>query len=122
MWKKLMKKILNYILISNIFALNAIAAQCVVLPEEKANKAVELLIKHKKRNPIAVIDLYCEACRDEYPRPIVLENVELINFQVEGYKQIMINNKKIDLAYSYLNGVNIASMIDCKAIGVKKYF
>ncbi len=33
----------------------------------------------------------------------------------------LVNDKKIDLAYTYINGENVANMVGCKAVGVGKF-
>lgn len=116
-----MKRFIICISLFSLLTGQVLAAQCHALPKDMAIKAVNILTKHKKLNPIAVVDKYCKACRDEAAIPIVLDSVEAIDFQINGYKKIIVNNKKIDLAYIYLNGENIADMIGCKAVGVSRF-
>jgi hypothetical protein len=116
---KIMKKLILFTFM--LYSMGSLAAQCNALPQSMANKAYELLDKHKKLNEIAVIDIYCEACRDEAPKPMVVDSVNLKDFQIKGYKQVMVNNKKIDLAYTYINGENVATIIGCKAVGINQY-
>lgn len=97
------------------------ADQCSTLPNDKAIHAKKLISKFIKSNEIAVIDIFCEACMDTTPKALVAENVELKNFQVKGYQEIYLNDKPIDLAYTYINGENIANLIGCKTIGVEKF-
>ena len=104
-----------------LFSCSAFADQCSVLPISSAIKAKEILNKHLNSNSIAVIDRYCESCRDEMATPIVIDTIELKSFQVHGYNEIYVNDKKIDLAYIYLDGNNIASQVGCNTIGVSKY-
>jgi hypothetical protein len=99
----------------------AFADQCSVLPAKSAHIAKELLSNHLRSNTIAVIDRYCESCRDEVATPIVIDTVTIKDFQVDGFKEIYVNEKKIDLAYIYLEGVNIAGKIGCKAFGISEY-
>lgn len=114
-----MKTFISILLFMQV--VQAYADQCSVLPAKQAKKAQEILQKHLSDNSIAVIDKYCEACRDEYIKPIVIDSIEMKDFQVRGYNELYINSKKIDLAYLYLGGVNLAGKIGCKAIGVSKY-
>lgn len=94
------------------------ASQCHILPKKQAKKAISILTRFKKLNPIAVIDIYCEACRDLAPKPVVIDSVTKENFQVNGFEKVLVNNQKIDLAYTYINGENVANMIGCQATGV----
>ncbi len=97
------------------------ADQCSTLPKDKALKAKKIISSFIKANEIAVIDLYCQACMFTYPEPVVADSVSLKDFQVKGYKEILVNNISIDLAYVYINGENVASMIGCKTVGVDKF-
>lgn len=108
-------------IIAILFSFNVLADQCSVLPMKSAVQAQDLLEKHLHTHSIAVIDKYCESCRDESVQPIVIDKVELRDFQVVGFKQVYVNNKKLDLAYIYLGGVNIAEQIGCKTRGISKY-
>jgi hypothetical protein len=113
----------KYLLIISLLVTSTVsyADQCSVLPTKSALMAKVILSEHVKSNSIAVIDSYCESCRDETPKPIVIDSIELKDFQIAGFKEIFINNKKIDLAYIYLEGVSIAGKIGCKAFGISKY-
>ena len=111
-----------FIFIILITASSVVSAdQCSVLPAKSAHIAKELLSNHLRSNAIAVIDRYCESCRDEVATPIVIDTVAIRDFQVDGFKEIYVNDKKIDLAYIYLGGVNIAGKIGCKAFGISEY-
>lgn len=108
-------------LIITLFLLGSVssyASQCQAILGVDAQKIVKMLREHKLNNSIAVIDKYCHSCRDQYVKPIVIEQIELKDFQVRGYKEVYINRKKIDLAYIYLNGENLAEKIGCKARGI----
>lgn len=116
-----MKKQLVMTFILMLFTNLVWADQCSTLPKQKALKAKNIIEKFIKSNDLAVIDIYCEACMDEIPKAIVADTVHLKDFQVKGFKEILVNEKVIDLAYVYLNGVNMASMIGCKTVGVEKF-
>lgn len=116
-----MKKLIISTFLLMLFTNLAWADQCSTLPNEKALKAKEIISNFIKTHEVAVIDLYCEACMDKIPKALVADTVNLKNFQVKGFKEILINEKSIDLAYVYINGENLASMIDCKTIGVDQF-
>lgn len=97
------------------------ADQCSTLPKDKALQAKKIISKFIKTNEIPVIDVYCQACMFTYPQVLVADSVELKDFQVQGYQEVIVNNERVDLAYMYINGENLASMIGCKAIGVDKF-
>jgi hypothetical protein len=115
-----MKNILTLSIFS-LMSLSAFADQCSVLKISSANIAKEILSTHLSSNKIAVIDKFCESCMDKRAMPIVIDSIETKDFQVKGYKEIYINKQKIDLAYIYINGKNIATSIGCRTIGVSEY-
>lgn len=116
-----MKKQVLITFILLVLTHSAFADQCTRLPKSKAKAAHKIITNFIKSNDIAVADIFCEACRDEAPKVVVLESTELKDFQVKGYKEITVNDQAVDLAYLYINGENVASMVDCKTIGVDKF-
>lgn len=116
-----MKKQIVMTFILLLFSSLSWADQCSKLPKDKALKAQKIISTFIKTNEIAVIDLYCQACMFTYPEPIVADSVSLKDFQVKGYKEILVNNVSIDLAYVYINGENVANIIGCKTVGVDKF-
>jgi hypothetical protein len=109
--------ILIFLVISNV----SFAAQCQALPEAQAKAAIALLNEYHTNYEIAVIDYFCESCRQERPRPIVIDHVKMSAFQVKGFHEIVVNNEAIDLAYIYLAGENLALKVGCQAQGVGKF-
>lgn len=112
---------LRTMIFSLLFSTQLWAAQCEVLPKVAAQKAYELLLKHKKVNDIAIIDRFCKSCFDKYPKPIVIDELEITDFQVKGFQEIKINNDVIDLAYLFLEGDNLAKLVGCKTITDSSY-
>jgi len=115
---RIMIKILYFFTLSIVLIGQAKASQCQAIKGVDALKVEKLLNEFKANNPIAVIDRYCLSCRDQYVKPIVIDQIEIKDFQVRGYKEIYVNQKKIDLAYIYLNGENLAEKIGCKVKGI----
>lgn len=123
-----MKK--TYLLIS-IFILGLSAnsfagSHCKYLSAKYANKAYNdlktLQETQSKASEFAIIDQYCESCKDTYVKPIILEKVEYRPFkQVRGYASIAINGKEVDLAYLYLNGKNLGFRYNCKTAAASEY-
>lgn len=95
------------------------ATQCLYLNQKQAKKAYEALQSHLQQNSnlIPIIDQYCESCLDEYPRPLVINSYKLKSVGY-GLHQILVNDKPIDIAFTYLNGDNLASTANCKTVAV----
>lgn len=116
-----MKKMLFLTFTLLIFANLALADQCSTLPRNKANRAYQIIKDYIDNNQIAVIDVFCKTCVEALPKALVVDNVSLKEFQVKGYQEIIINKELVDLAYVYINGENLASIVDCKTVGVDKF-
>src|SRR5262245_53493774 len=93
------------------------ADQCQWVEPDQAAKAVAIL----KRSP-KLID-YCEPCDDQAPGvPRVATHVSVAD-QDNGYQEVSIDGKPIDLAYIYVKTSdaryeNLASLAGCPATGV----
>lgn len=102
---------------SLVLASTARADQCAWNEEAHATKAKTILAEHPK-----VIE-YCEPCGDKAPgEPYVASSVT-IGSPAAGYKEVSINGKPIDLAYTYVQVSstrykNLAKLAGCPATGV----
>jgi hypothetical protein len=91
------------------------------LSKKQVRNAQEIIIQSQANNSIFVIDRYCEACLDLYPKPIVVENVELRRNKKQRATSLVINKKIEDIAYLYVNGENLARKVGCKTVAVSNY-
>ena len=84
-----------------------------------ANKALKILKTLQKKNPIMVIDKFCEFCQNESrPNPIVVTKISMVKDSSRKIASILINKKKVDLAYIFVNGDNLAKAINCETYAV----
>lgn len=118
-----MKKLFAIALIALSF--NALADQCQWVTEASAKKAVSLIKKSKKTSG-GVLDL-CQLCGDTKAKEVVVNQIDVTNTgDAQLSKEVSINGKGIDLAYTYVdvgNGtfVNLAKLSKCEATGVSGY-
>lgn len=112
-----MKKVV--LLFISLLSFNTIAGQCNKLNTKQANKAKEIIENAMESSELFVVDRYCESCLDNYPKPIVVDEFSI---EKEGSaSQLSINDKVEDIAYIFVNGVNLATMVGCKTIAVSQY-
>jgi len=104
-----------------LLSISAMAAgQCETVSSKQASKAIDILNEQLSVEPIMVIDMYCEACLDELPTPIVVESIQHKIVEEDSISNVMINGQVIDMAYFYVNGENLAEKIGCKTIAVSQ--
>jgi hypothetical protein len=97
------------------------ASQCKYLSKVQVKNAQDIIVESQANNSIFVIDRYCEACLDLYPKPIVVEDVGAKAHINKLTSSLLINKRIEDIAYLYVNGENLASKVGCKTVAVSKY-
>ena len=102
-----------------IFSGNALAFQCKNLSFNQAKKAVIELNKYRELKDIFVIDKFCEACQDSYPKPILVGNVSLK--RSNNHYQVSINNSPTDISYIYVEGRSLSHYTGCKTVAVSTH-
>lgn len=94
---------------------------CRYLSAKYATEAFKALSQYKEQNYLPIIDRYCESCSDSYVKPIVIEDIKYLPYQVKGYASLAINGKEVDLAYLYLDGKNLGYRFNCKTSAASEY-
>jgi hypothetical protein len=77
-------------------AISAHADQCMLIPKQQALAAMTRL------EPGETIYSLCELCGEKQPQPIVIKTIELVNDPGTKLWQVKINDRGIDLAYTYV--------------------
>jgi hypothetical protein len=77
-------------------AFPASADQCMLVPKQQAIAAMSRL------EPGQTIYSLCELCGERKPQPIMIKTIELINDPSSKLWQIKVNDREIDLAYTYV--------------------
>lgn len=106
-----MKKVILISLISVIGSM-ALADQCAYIPRVQALKAIKLLMKAQR------IQSLCELCGEVTPQDMPAESIGVRKVEVQGNLEVVVDGRGIDLAYTYVNGVNLAKLVACPTDGV----
>ncbi len=118
---KFFKIILLAITIISFSTQMAYADQCSYVDKEQALKAATFL----KLNQL--IYLFCEPCGETTPQPVTIQSISVGTVDYENYWQVSINNKGVDLAYTYVPSsleekpINLAALADCPAQDVSPF-
>lgn len=107
-----MKKILVSLTSVLMLASQANADQCAYVTKTEAEKAVKAIIETQ------TIQSLCIPCGESKAETIELESVGFRKVSAGQYHEVMINGQGIDLAYTYVNGLNLAKLVGCPASGV----
>lgn len=115
-----MKALLSILLLSSV---SAWADQCQALSKDQAEAAVKELLAAQK------IQTLCEPCGDAVPETLdvfsVLSGLSLNKgiSNDNAYHEVVVSARHkgwvgLDAAYTYVDGVNLASKIGCETQGV----
>ena len=108
-----MKKLV--ILMSLVLGSTSIFAdQCLVISRDQAAKAIFELFEAKS------IQAFCEPCGDTAPSDSVTLKTISVTKSVANDVEVLLNGEAIDLAYTYVDGVNLASLSNCPTVGVSQ--
>lgn len=105
-----MKKILLTSIIS-LISTAAFADQCAVVNAQMTSKALSVL------KDAQTVHEFCEPCGDVRAQKLFIRNVSYRAYDKSNF-EILINGKSIDLAYTYVNGLNLAKIVGCPTIRV----
>jgi hypothetical protein len=97
-----------------VFSLSAQADQCSLITQEQALRAESLLLNSRR------IQNLCELCGETSPSLITFETLIARPAGLENYWEVLLDEKNIDLAYTYVDGKNLAMLVDCPVSGVRK--
>ena len=98
--------------------LQASVNDCEILTKGQAMHASEV-VRYNHKFRYNVIDLYCEACKDSYPKPILVDRYS-VKKNGEGYS-LFLDGISYNLAFLYSGGVNLAQLVGCRTFAVAKY-
>jgi hypothetical protein len=108
-----MKSIL-FVFVSVFATASAMADQCAVLTQEQAVHAIKLL------NAANSVERFCENCGEKSPTQLNPYTVDLQTFNGLGSGEfsVSVNGKLEDIAYLYVDDINLAKMVGCATTGV----
>lgn len=100
------------ILVLSLISGIAFADQCSYISNRQAKKAVRALIGAQ------YIHTFCEPCGDTKAQIVLADSVSLRKTGIEKTWEVLINQQGIDLAYIYVDGLNLAKVVSCPTEGV----
>lgn len=107
-----MKNILAFLAFS-IMSTTVFADQCAYVSLSEARKAMQVLTEAKS------VKSLCELCGEKKAQSVVIESLTMKKTGLDRFWEIRINNTGIDLAYTYVDGKNLAQMAGCQTEGVR---
>lgn len=115
-----MKKVFIGIVVGALLAIPIFADQAAYVSRAQAEKAAAFL-KDKKE-----IRHYCAPCDDKGDRVEAIESVDAVDAGYQGYWEVKVNGKGVDLAYVYFKTKkgkwkNLAKELDIKVKDVPKH-
>jgi len=96
------------------FAAQASADQCSYVSRETAAKALRIVMEANS------VQTYCEPCGDRGAVYVDVKSFGMADVNYQGYWEMQINGLGVDLAYTYVNGMNLAAIVACPAEGVSR--
>lgn len=85
---------------------SAMADQCGYVKKSQAEKAVRMLLEAD------TVQSLCEPCGQKRSTTIKVDSLGLQKIDNQ-LSEVVINGKGIDLAYIYMNGLNLAKLVGC---------
>ncbi len=104
-----MKKIV--LLISAFTISSAFADQCQFVSKREAKKALNLVLESEK------VQRLCELCGEDAPTSVSVQSVGVEKTGFGETWELKVNGKSTDLAYTYVNGHNLAQIVGCEVFG-----
>lgn len=108
-----MKKIV-LIALASMMSLSVMADQCAYITKEQAKEALKIAIDANK------VESLCEPCGETQAKELEVKSIGISDVDYEGYWELQINGSGVDLAYTYVNGMNLAKLSACEATGVSE--
>lgn len=90
----------------------SMADQCQMVSKDKAEKALIAITQTQS------VQSLCELCGERIPLTVTVKSVGMRNSNYQNFWEVMINDNPIDLAYTYVNGLNLAKLTGCTTQGV----
>ena len=100
-------KTLLFALLLGSFSTMALADQCSLVSKETAKVAVRTLMDASS------VSFLCEPCGDTEATSLKAESIGLKKSSVEDYYEVVVDGKTVDLAYTYVNGLNLSKLTSC---------
>lgn len=124
--KKIISRTASILLISSVMSSVALADQCALISQEHASNALNFM------KPSSQFVSFCEPCGDKDFDKQTVQTADEINVSKsmqdgEELWEIKVNNKEIDLAYTFMRTdegsfLNLSKLANCPSEGVSVGF
>tara|TARA_B100000886_G_C20350218_1_gene460526 strand:+ start:284 stop:613 length:330 start_codon:yes stop_codon:yes gene_type:complete len=95
-----------------LFSLSSYADQCQLINKKQALQGLSLMANAEK------IHWFCEFCGDLAPKELEIKSISIEKSEIGDLWLIRLNNSSIDLAYTYVNRMNLSKILNCDSFGV----
>jgi hypothetical protein len=101
-----MKKIAGILLLA--FSTQVFADQCAYITKEQAKRALRIAVEAEK------VELFCEPCGETVPTLVpVVSSIGIRDVNYKGFWELQVNGKGVDLAYTFVDGLNLSKLAKC---------
>lgn len=105
-----MKSLLTGLIL--VLSITAYADQCAYISKTQAQSALKVALEAKS------IATLCEPCGETAAKVLETKSIGIHNVDENGYWELQINGKGMDLAYTFVNGLNLSKLAGCESQGV----
>ncbi|MCB9072518.1 MAG: hypothetical protein H6623_02765 [Bdellovibrionaceae bacterium] len=96
-----------------VFSANAMADQCAYVSKDMATQALQKVAGSKK------VQSYCLPCMNTQGAATYdIKSLGIADVDYQGYWELQINGQGVDIAYIYVDGKSLASLVSCPTVGV----
>lgn len=107
---ELMKQLL--IILTMVLSTSAFADQCAYVSKAEAQKALTIVLDAEE------LQSFCEPCGELRATTTVVKSIGISDVNYDNYWELQVNGVGVDLAYTYVNGVNLSKLVGCYSDGV----
>lgn len=102
-----MKKIIMTIVLA--MSATSFADQCAYITKSQAQKALKIVLEAEE------ISTLCEPCGEKYAESLNIKSVGISDVNYNGLWHLLANGEELDLAYTFVNGLNLSKLVGCES-------
>lgn len=102
---------------ATLMSVAAMADQCALISSKTQMTTAATILRNAAESKLSVKE-FCEPCGDKKAKSVRIASVQVRAEDLSKYNmgtlyKAKVNGKEIDLAYTYVNGINLAAMVGC---------
>ncbi len=94
------------------FSSVSMADQCAYVTKAQAKAALKMVLE------TTTLQTLCEPCGETAAKKVTYKDVGVRDVKYQGYWELQVDGAGLDLAYTYVNGLNLAQLVGCPATRV----